>query len=405
MPKLNETVGNDGREPLPLGTNGRNGCGWDSLRTSQLSTIKITFGGLMLRRLRPIVLILAVTFVFAIRTHAQTIPDSLSDALFWRMSTDASEEDGSFRSDNLVSNELFFQYAIPDLVKTARSGRIYMGVGPEQNFTYIAALKPKMAFIVDIRRGNKDLHLLYKALFEMSKDRADFVGMLFSRKRPAGLNSTSSPKEIFDAYLNVEADEELCNTNLKAIVDLLTKKHSFELTPLDISGIEYVYRNFYTFGPSITYSSSGNGGFGRGGFTNYAALMAATDGDGVFRSYLANEENFNYLKELELKNLIIPVIGNFAGPKAIRAVGKYIREMDGVVSAFYLSNVEDYLGGDLWNRFCANVATLPIDETSTFIRSVRGGRYGSAGFGGRGLNTDLGNIPSEVKGCGGGRSK
>jgi hypothetical protein len=124
--------------------------------------------------------------------------------------------------------------------------------------------------------------------------------------------------------------------------------------------------------------------------------MTATDQDGVFRSYLANEENFNVLKSLEAKNLIVPVVGNFAGPKAIRAVGKYLKDKEGVVSAFYLSNVEMYLVQDgIWDAFCRNVATLPLDNSSTFIRSVRGGAFGL----GSGLNSDLGNMASEVKSC------
>lgn len=359
----------------------------------------------MLKRRRVLaVAFLAVVSVIAVRVRAQSIPDKLSDVMFWSMSVEASEEDGTFRSDNLLSNELYFQYVIPDLVKTAKSGRVYMGVGPEQNFTYMVALKPKIAFIVDIRRGNKDLHLMYKALFEMSKDRADFVGLLFSRKRPEGLDGKSTAKEIFDAYLKVPSSEDLYKSNLKAIDNLLTEKHSFKLSSLDIDGIEYVYQNFYHFGPTIDYGSSGGGGgFGRGGFggTNYSTLMAASDMTGLSRSFLANDENFNFIKDLESRNLIVPVIGNFAGATAIRSVGQYIRQMDGVVSAFYLSNVEDYLGGGLWNSFCANVATLPLDETSTFIRSVRGGRYGgdSNGYGSRGLNSDIGNMVSEVKGC------
>jgi len=357
------------------------------------------------RLLLPICLILIAGS--AMRAAAQTIPDRLSDVIFWSMSVEASEEDGTFRSDNLLSNEMYFQYVIPDLVKTAKSGRIYMGVGPEQNFTYMVALKPKMAFIVDIRRGNKDLHLMYKALFEMSKDRADFVGLLFSRKRPDGLTTKSTAKEIFDAYMDIPGSEELYKANLKAIDDLLIKKHGFKLSPLDVSGIEYVYENFYNFGPTINYGSSGNGGFGGRGFggTNYATLMGATDMDGEARGYLANEDNFNFLKDLEARNMVVPVIGNFAGPTAIRSVGKYIRQMDGVVSAFYLSNVEDYLGGGLWTLFCENVATLPLDQTSTFIRSVRGGRYGgnASGYGRGGLNSDIGNMMSEVKSCSGGQ--
>ena len=99
--------------------------------------------------------------------------------------------------------------------------------------------------------------------------------------------------------------------------------HKFALLDDDLRGIEYVYRNFYQFGPSINYnSSSGGGGFGGGmARVNYADLMTATDQDGISRSYLANEENFNFLKQLETKNLLVPVIGNFSGPKAIRAVG------------------------------------------------------------------------------------
>src|SRR3954471_17419171 len=129
----------------------------------------------MLKRRRVLaVAFLAVVSVIVVRVRAQSIPDKLSDVMFWTMSVEASEADGTFRSDNLLSNELYFQYVIPDLLKTAKNERIYMGVGPEQNFTYIAALKPKMVFIVHIRRGNLDLHLMYKAIFEISKDRADF---------------------------------------------------------------------------------------------------------------------------------------------------------------------------------------------------------------------------------------
>jgi hypothetical protein len=336
---------------------------------------------------------------FAADTLAQAIPERLADEQFWKISSESSEPDGTFRSDNLLSNELYFQYVIPDLLKTARSNRIYMGVGPEQNFTYIAALRPKMAFIVDIRRGNLDLHLMYKALFELSPDRADFVSMLFSKKRPAGLTSKSTVTEIFTAFADVETSETLYNRNLKAIENHLKSQHRFALSDDDISGIEYVYRNFYLFGPGINYSSSsGGGGFGGGmSRATYEELMTATDQDGQSRSYLANEDNFLFLKQLETKNLLVPVIGNFSGPKAIRAVAAYLKGLDAKVSAFYLSNVEDYLYRDgSWNNFCANVATLPVDETSTFIRSVRGGRYGR-GYGG--LNSDLGNIVREVKAC------
>src|SRR6516162_8883246 len=132
------------------------------------------------------------------------VPAQLTDQQFWNLSKDSSEQDGYFRSDNLLSNETTFQYVIPGLLKAARQGRVYLGVGPEQNFTYMAALKPSMAFIIDIRHGNLDVQLLYKAIFELSKDRAEFVGRLFSRKRPNGLTAASTVDEIFGAYQTAE---------------------------------------------------------------------------------------------------------------------------------------------------------------------------------------------------------
>jgi hypothetical protein len=325
---------------------------------------------------------------------ADSLPNQLSDQDFWKLSSESSEPDGTFRSDNLLSNEGYFQYVIPPLNALAKSGQVYMGVGPEQNFTYIAALKPKMVFIVDIRRGNLDLQLMYKALFEMSNNRAEFVSRLFARKQPESIGADSTVQQIFAAIAKAPSSDEIYAENLAAITDRLTKKHGFPLSENDLGGIEWVYSNFRRFGAFINYGSSGRGGFGNG--VTYADLMTATDEQGVFRSYLANEENFNVLKSLETKNLVVPVVGNFSGPKALRAVGKYLKEKEGTVAAFYLSNVEQYLQQDgIWDEFCRNVASLPLDASSTFIRSVRGGRFGL----GAGLNSDLGNMASEVKLC------
>lgn len=323
------------------------------------------------------------------------IPQRLSDAEFWRLVNDLSEPNGYFRSDNLLSNEIWLQSVIPELTHTVRPGQAYLGVGPEQNFTYISALKPAMVFIVDVRRGNLDLHLLYKALFELSADRADFAARLFSRPRP-DVPATASARDIFTALSAVPPDEGLFTENLRAIEDHLTKTHGFALTPEDFEGIEYVYRAFSQYGPGLTYWMSG-GRFGRNAPT-YADLMEATDETGVARGYLASDENFAVVRELEVRNLLVPLVGNFAGPKALRQVGAYLKAHNAVVAAFYLSNVEQYLNMDgLWMDFCGNVRTLPLDDTSTFIRSVRNGQYGY----GVGLTNVLGKMVAETAVCAG----
>jgi hypothetical protein len=351
------------------------------------------------RRLLVAALILFVSFAAASsrlrgRAADERLAPRLTDAEFRRLTEAFSEPNGYFRSDNLLSNEVYFQHVVPELVQRNEPGGVYFGVGPEQNFTYIAALKPKMAFIPDIRRGNLDLHLMYKALFELSADRAEFVSRLFTRKRPARLTSTSTAAEIFAAYANVEPSaDDVYKDNLKAIDELLAKTHGFALSSDDLSGIDYVYRNFYSFGPNINYNSSTGGG-GFGAFASYADLMVATDGNNVSRSFLANEENFTIVKDLEQKNLIVPLVADLAGPKAVRAVGRYLKEHNATVTAFYVSNVEQFLyRSGTWTSFCRNVSSLPLDARSVFIRSTRSGGFG------RGLMTVLGAMQLETESC------
>jgi hypothetical protein len=306
--------------------------------------------------------------------EAQPLPAQLSDEAFWNMVTEFSESGGYFRSDNFVSNETTFQYVIKDLKKT-RPGGVYLGVGPDQNFTYIVALQPKMAIIFDIRRQNAMQHLMYKALIEMSSDRADFLSRLFSRKRPGSLSAKSTPEELFAAYGEVESDREMFLDTLKAVKRQLEETHHFKLSSDDEANIEYVLRAFYAGGPELTYNGLGGGGFGRSRMPSYSELMQATDEEGQNRSYMGSEENFKALQDLEKKNLIVPVVGDFAGPKAIRAVGTYLKAHDAFVTAFYLSNVEQYLfqQNDDWSRFYRNVEALPVDSSATFIRSVFNG--------------------------------
>ena len=330
--------------------------------------------------------------------QADTLPAKLSDAEFWKLSEDFSEPNGYFRSDNLVSNEIYMQYVIPDLVARSRQGSVYIGVGPEQNFTYIAALKPKMVFITDIRRGNLHMHLMYKALFELTANRADFLALQFNKKRPAGLSDTSSAAELSNAFWDVPTSTEAeYKANLKRIQDHLTKTHALPLVKEDLDGIEYVYWSFYWFGPAINYNSSLNNNTGRN-MVSFGELIMATDGSNVSRGFLSSEATFRVLKDLHHKNLFVPVVGNFAGPKALRSVGKYIRDHGATVAAMYLSNVEQYLRQDgIWGSFCANVASMPLDEKSIFIRSAQGGGGGPGG----GLMNSLGSMRTETIGCAG----
>jgi hypothetical protein len=298
------------------------------------------------------------------RETSGTIPTRIEDDEFWQMIT--SEPDGYFVSQNYVSNELSYQTVIPDLQKRTRSGGVYLGVGPEQNFSYIASIQPKIAFIIDIRRQNLLELLMYKALFEISEDRADFVANLFSRPRPPKLIASSTAEALF-AYRSRSPSADLHRATLAAIDNNLRRKHGFKLTDEDVRKIENVFDVFSRAGPAMDYNTGGPTRIRD--IPTYYDLMVATDNKHKNWSYLQTDARFRYLKDLEERNLIVPVVGDFSGPRAIPSVAHYLIEHKSTVTVFYVSNVEDYLEAG-WMDYVRNIAALPTGSSSLFIRFI-----------------------------------
>jgi hypothetical protein len=297
-------------------------------------------------------------------SRRSTLPDALTDRELWSLIESLSEPAGVFTlSENVVSNE-------PHYAETVRwlrpSGGAYIGVGPEQNFSYIAGLRPAMAFIIDIRRENLALHLLYKALFELSSDRADFVSRLFSRPRPEALASNASVEDIFEQYDAVAPSAELHSRNAALVRERLLTTRGFPLSQTDLEWMDRVFTDFFTAGPKIDY-------YGTRAFDavrpSYRQLMTSRDLTGQNRSFLATEERFRFVKDLQSRNLVVPVVGDFGGPSAMRRVGDYVRSRGGRVRAVYGSNVGVYLTNQQTMAFCGNLATLPFGASSWFIDS------------------------------------
>ena len=313
------------------------------------------------------VLVFALACAFAAQAACRsrsTLPAQLSDEEFWKLMADLSEPAGDFpHSDNLVSNETQYVQTMQTL---GAMGGIYIGVGPEQNFSFIARLQPAMAFIVDIRAGNRGLHLLYKALFESAGDRAEFVSRLFSRRRPDGLRVDTSAQELFGRFAQQPADLRLRDETLQLVRARLMEQHEFALTAGDLEAIEYALIAFFLDGPEIHYSrlhaSEPKG-------PSYRTLMTSTAVGGAGHSFLWSEDNFAFVKQLQTRNLIVPVVADFGGTVGLRRTGEYVRQHRDVVSAFYASNVEVYLNREKLAVFCRSLATLPYNWQTWFIGS------------------------------------
>lgn len=297
------------------------------------------------------------------------------------MVRDMSEPGGYFRSENFVSNELGLQHVVARLRSTAPRGGVYLGVGPEQNFTYIAALEPRVAFIVDIRRQNLLQHLWYKAVFELSPTRAEFLTRLFARPIMAHDGGREASADSLIALLErTPADSALFRRTFDEVRAHLAQRKGVTLDSADLGTLRYVDSVFFLSGPELNYSSGGGNAGYRGAFRRmptFAQVASATDAAGRNLGFLGTEQQYRRVRDMQRRNLIIPLVGNFAGPTALKAVGRWLREHNARVHVFYTSNVEQYLfqQGDDWSRFYANVGNMPLADSARFIRSVTGG-YG-----------------------------
>ncbi|HZS06725.1 MAG TPA: hypothetical protein VFD58_17940 [Blastocatellia bacterium] len=301
-------------------------------------------------------------------------PESLSAAEFSRLINTFSEDGGYFRSDNFTSNETAYLHVVDKLRELGATGGAYVGVGPEQNFTYIAKVRPRIAFIVDIRRQAIIQHLMYKAVFHLSPTRAQFLSRLLSR--PVPKEKAPAPDapvaELLSYFSQAPADDQTFAANLAAIRKTIQEDFQFPLSERDQTSLEYVCKSFRNDGLDISYRMEG----ARGGyFPTLKDLIAQTDLNGKTGNFLASADDYNFVRELHRKNLIIPVVGDFGGKKALAAVGDYLRKNGLTVTAFYTSNVEQYLfEGGSFAAFAENVRKLPLTERSLFIRSASG-RY------------------------------
>ena len=300
--------------------------------------------------------------------------ESLSPAEFTRLIQDLSEEGGFFRSDNFTSNETSYLHVVGRLREMHLSGGAYIGVGPEQNFTYIAKLHPKIAFIVDIRRQAMIQHLLYKAIFQISDTRVDFLSNLISRP----LDQKDAPakdvpiEKVLDYLATAPAPPSVLTANLSRVRRMIEEQFGFTLSVADQDQLEYVYTTFQREGLEISFRSGQRSPWGGyWGWPTLKDLVLQPDLEGNPGNFLISEEDYSYIRGMQRKNLIIPVVGDFAGPKALASVGDYLRKNGFVVRVFYTSNVEQFLfQNGVFAEFVRNVQKLPIDSTSVFIRAV-----------------------------------
>ena len=285
-----------------------------------------------------------------------------------------SEPNGQFDTDNLISNEQSYLHVVPALEQAGVAGGVYIGVGPDQNFSYIARLRPAEAFIVDIRRDNLLLHLLFKAIFAVSRNRVEYLGLLTGRPAPDRAETwrDASIEKIvgyFDETKPLAAPQAAEDVErLHAAI----RKSGVPVSARDFATIDRFHAAFVQDGLSLQFHSSGRPA--REYYPTYRDLLLETDRKGRKLCYLASEDDFQFVRALEARDGVIPVVGDLSGPHAVAAIGQLMTQRGERLSAFYVSNVENYLFRDgAYARYVDNLKRLPRSDRSVIIRAIFGG--------------------------------
>lgn len=319
-------------------------------------------------------LMVIATLVAAPRSlDAQHSTDSSFAGLVARL----SEAAGYFDSDNIISNEASYLQIASQLQKVGVHGGMYIGVGPDQNFSYIALIRPSIALMLDIRRDNMLEHLLFKSYFAVARNRLEYLCLLFGKPVPPDIDKwTGRSIGLIVAYLDrTPTDSATVGATRRASNERIAR-FGVPLDARDRDMIDRYRAEFVADGFETRYSSLGRNN--RMDYPSFGQLLMATDRAGRQLSYIASEDAFQFVRSMQLHDQIIPVVGNVAGNKAMRTIAQYATAHRLVLSAFYLSNVEQYLitrdGG--FDAFAANVKAIPHDSTSVIIRSYFG-RFGA----------------------------
>jgi hypothetical protein len=287
---------------------------------------------------------------------------------FAALSARLSEQAGFFDSDNLISNETSYLHVFGKLTEYKVRGGVYLGVGPDQNFTYIAKIRPSRAIMIDIRRDNLLQHLLYKALFERAKNRIEYMCLLFAKPLPKDKGwEAKDVKALVDYIDTTKSDSNLFN---KALDDVKkdVQKFGFQLSEADLRVIANIQRAFFEAGLDVRYSSHNRPP--RSIYPSMRDLLLEKDLAGEQHNYFCAEDDWLFIKKLQEQDLIIPAVGDLAGNTAVKNIAKYLNEIKEKVSAFYTSNVEFYVHRQAqYDRFIDNLAALPIEKNGMIIRS------------------------------------
>lgn len=293
-------------------------------------------------------------------TRLEDLSFPVRDERFGQVIERLSEVTSAPAGDNFVSNEDSYTRVAGELARRAPRGGVYLGVGPDQNFTMIARAKPPLAIIADYRRRNLLVHLLHKALFMLSGDRLRYLTRLTARKVEPGVEAPTG-QALATTFQKAKFDRE--------ILDRVTAEVIALLRPLEVVRDEE-WGELGTIQARIAGPGVDARFLALPMYPTLGTMMGQGDREGRPAHFLASEGTYHSIRTLQWTDRVIPVVADLAGPRALVRIGDWLREIGLKVGVFYVSDVEFFLlRASRFDDYARNLRALPWEEKGLIVRS------------------------------------
>lgn len=271
----------------------------------------------------------------------------------------------------LVSNETDYQRILPLLNMTVSPNGIYIGVGADQNFTFMATTHPSFSFIIDYHPENQYLHHLFKTCFELAPTRQAYLSILFSKPLTPEIknNQAVSLSELVTYFDGVESADDLFDQNGPLIRASLNRfKPTLPDEALDtIDRMRGLFRLHHSGLKTRLDTATWQGR----PYPAYRDCLLAVDNEGRNWHFLNSNDRYARIKKMQEQNRIIPVVGDWSGEKTLRELASFTEKRGKTVSVLYVSNVEEFLFREgRFEAYMENIERLPVDANSLIVRSV-----------------------------------
>lgn len=282
------------------------------------------------------------------------------DVTFGAILRTLSERESGPAADNLVSNEDSYPRVAAEVARACPPGHVYLGVGPDQNFTLLAHAKPRLAFVMDYRRRNLLLHLVHKALFMLSLDRVAYLTRLTART-PGRLADNLSADDLVAAFSAAKFDRQRLEATQAEVAAVLQPLGV--LTESEWAQVATIQAKLAGPGMNARFLALPM-------YPTFGHLIRTQDRHGTPAHLLASETHYQAVRTLQQGDRLIPLVGDFSRPPSLPRLGVWLRDHSLQLSLLYMSDVEFFLlRSGHFASYVEGLAALPWVDGAQVVRT------------------------------------